>query len=242
MTDPQWYIRRAETESGPVSVDELLRQLGADEITLATRVRAADSDHWVTLSSVESLRPRVLAALRARSRGLPEPREPARMRPFEMPIFPTEAEASDLDEEPMIAAAALGRRLAAGAIDLGFVVSATSACLLLPMLAPDPDNLPGALASIAGLAFVIGWLWFVLQSIGPARATLGQMVFDLEVRDLHGEPVTLARASLHYALALASLLLLGAGFAPARRDRWGRTWHDRYARCVVIDTREPVGA
>ncbi len=227
MSDSAWFYRQQDTVEGPVPLEDLLRLLVEDGITLATPVREATSARWQPISAVGPIREQVLAALRARAQARPRPQDTAGA--------PDGTPTGDDPNEPIGPSSALPRRLTAAAIDTVFVLALTVGCLLVPWLGFESADPEGSLVRAAVIATIIGWAYFTLQALSGAHATLGQTVLDITVTDIDGEPLTLAGASLHYLLSLLSVLALGAGYLAAMADPYRRTLHERLARTWVAD-------
>ncbi len=85
------------------------------------------------------------------------------------------------------------------------------------------------LVGLCGMYYV--WQWV------SAGQTLPMKTWRLRVVTRDGSPLTAARATARYALALVSTFALGLGFVWALRDRDRQFLHDRLAGTRIIDTR-----
>ena len=79
-------------------------------------------------------------------------------------------------------------------------------------------------------------LYCVWQWIGAGQ-TLPMKTWRLRVVTPDGAPLTAARATARYALALVSTFMLGLGFVWALLDREHLFLHDRLAGTRIINTR-----
>jgi uncharacterized RDD family membrane protein YckC len=84
------------------------------------------------------------------------------------------------------------------------------------------------LLGLCGLYYV--WQWV---SVGQ---TLPMKTWRLQVVTRDGSALTAARATARYALALASIVLLGLGFLWALIDRDRQFLHDRLAGTRIVTT------
>ena len=84
--------------------------------------------------------------------------------------------------------------------------------------------------------FVIVFFYFAWHWVRGGQ-TLGMRAWRLRVTRDDGGPLTWWHALLRFLVGLVSLSLLGFGFFWALGDARRRTWHDRAAQTVVIDTR-----
>ena len=84
------------------------------------------------------------------------------------------------------------------------------------------------LVSVCGVYYV--WQW-----VGAGQ-TLPMKTWRLRVVTNDGSPLTPARATARYALALVSTFALGLGFVWALLDRDRQFLHDRLAGTRIIDT------
>ncbi len=78
-------------------------------------------------------------------------------------------------------------------------------------------------------------LYYVWQWVGKGQ-TLPMKTWRLRLVSHDGAPLTAARATLRYVLALSGALLLGTGFLWALIDRERQFLHDRLAGTRIIST------
>jgi uncharacterized RDD family membrane protein YckC len=88
------------------------------------------------------------------------------------------------------------------------------------------------------LLFLCG-LYYVWQWVHVGQ-TLPMKTWRLRLVARDGSTVTVARATLRYALALAGTLMFGSGFLWALLDRKRHFLHDRLAGTRIITTDEHV--
>jgi uncharacterized RDD family membrane protein YckC len=132
----------------------------------------------------------------------------------------------------------LWRRLAAGVYDLlplaGITFFAGALALALTGGELDPHRTAHKLLTQALVLFLDGG-YFVLSWLRGGQ-TLGGRAWRVRVVPSDGAALGLRQALLRFAVAVVSLLAFGAGFWWALADRDRRTWHDRVARTMVIET------
>jgi uncharacterized RDD family membrane protein YckC len=125
------------------------------------------------------------------------------------------------------------RRLAARVVDT--LLTALVAWLLANWLGEAWELEP---AVLLGIWLGVSWLYTAGELASPMQATLGQRllgVYVIRADDAH-EPVSFSQATLRWLAALLSLLCLGLGFAIALFDSRRRTFHDRVARTLVLNS------
>jgi uncharacterized RDD family membrane protein YckC len=84
------------------------------------------------------------------------------------------------------------------------------------------------------LAIPIVWLYYALFEASSWQATPGKRVLRLYVTDLHGRPITFARATIrHFAKIISSLTFL-VGYFLAGFTEKKQALHDVLARCLVL--------
>lgn len=76
--------------------------------------------------------------------------------------------------------------------------------------------------------FFFAWFWI------HGGQTLGMRAWRIRVQQRNGAPITWGQALLRFLVAIASWLLLGAGFLWALFDKERMTWHDRYSQTVLV--------
>ena len=120
--------------------------------------------------------------------------------------------------------AAPWKRLAAFAIDLPVLAAAGWGCrMLFPQL--------------AGLEWLVGWLYCAGLECSGWQATPGKRALGLKVGDLQGNRVGFVKTSVRYGAKLISLASLGAGFAPMFFTERRQAFHDYAAGCILLDER-----
>jgi uncharacterized RDD family membrane protein YckC len=133
------------------------------------------------------------------------------------------------------AAAPLGRRLAAAAIDALLVGIAAGVPLALVTRALPPDGsrdqavLPACIAFLAIVGFTYSWLGHALMS-----ATIGKRWLGLRVAGPSGEPPGVERSAARAALATAGLAALGPGALVGLFTRRRKALHDLAAGTSVV--------
>lgn len=83
--------------------------------------------------------------------------------------------------------------------------------------------------------FFFAWFWT------HGGQTLGMRAWRIRVQQRNGAPITWTQALLRFMTAIASWLLLGAGFLWALVDKDGMTWHDRYSQSVLVVVPKETG-
>lgn len=76
--------------------------------------------------------------------------------------------------------------------------------------------------------FFFAWFWT------HGGQTLGMRAWRIRVQQRNGSPITWTQALLRFMTAIASWLLLGAGFLWVLVDREKMAWHDRYSQTVLV--------
>jgi uncharacterized RDD family membrane protein YckC len=79
-----------------------------------------------------------------------------------------------------------------------------------------------------------GWLYWALLESSPWQATIGKKMLGLQVTDLEGRRISLARASGRYFAKLVSQLLLFFGFVMAGFTQKKQALHDMIAGCLIV--------
>lgn len=131
-----------------------------------------------------------------------------------------------------LAYAGFWRRVAAYLID-GLFLAGVGSLIALGVYTVAPTDLQ-TLANISPVSSAIAWAYFAIFESSPARGTLGKLALELEVGDIHGDPITFWRASLRYYSKFLSWLTLGLGFALAAFTPRKQALHDVVARTVVL--------
>lgn len=121
------------------------------------------------------------------------------------------------------------------------IIVALVTALLVPGIAPHRIDRPAIVAFIvagyAGLAVAAAvgtWLYFTLMESSRYQATLGKMVLGLQVTDLDGNRITLARANGRYFGKVLSKMILYLGFIMAAFTDKKQALHDVIAGCLVV--------
>ena len=84
------------------------------------------------------------------------------------------------------------------------------------------------------LTIPIVWLYYALFEASSWQATPGKRILGLYVTDLHGHPITFARATIrHFAKIISSLTFL-VGYVLAGFTEKKQALHDMLARCLVL--------
>ncbi len=135
-------------------------------------------------------------------------------------------------------AAPLRLRLSAAVYDLlpliGLWMLSAGLCLLATRGEVDVAHPPLAyrnalravLVAVTAAYFVVSW--------SRGGQTIGMRAWRLRVVASDGRALPWPRALLRFAVALVSLLTLGAGFLWCLADREHRAWHDHVARSTMI--------
>lgn len=146
--------------------------------------------------------------------------------------------------EPACKPAGLPRRLGAILYDslLLLAVLMIATALLLPFAPhavpgqpPQPiyAGHPAYRALFASYVFMISFFFFAWFWTHGGQ-TLGMRAWRIRVQQRGGFPITWTQALLRFMTAIASWLVLGAGFLWSLVDRERMTWHDRYSETVLV--------
>lgn len=87
---------------------------------------------------------------------------------------------------------------------------------------------------------LIPWIYFAVLESSRNQATLGKMACRVVVSDLHGKPLTFARATLRYFSKYISGIVVFAGFLCIGYTRYHQGLHDVIAATLVWYQRETV--
>ena len=90
------------------------------------------------------------------------------------------------------------------------------------------------LIDVAPVGGALAWAYFAILESSPMQATIGKMVLHLYVADLHGDPITFARASIRYWLKILSNLTLLIGWLMAAFTPRKQALHDLLAGTLVL--------
>jgi uncharacterized RDD family membrane protein YckC len=90
------------------------------------------------------------------------------------------------------------------------------------------------------IAMIVGtWLYFAVLESSPWQATLGKKLLGLYVTDLHGQRLTLSRATGRTLAKYLSSMTLGIGYLLCGFTDRKQALHDVVAQCLVL-RRSPV--
>lgn len=130
------------------------------------------------------------------------------------------------------------RRVAALLIDdlvvvLGTFIAGFSLGFILRAAGMPTDNI----ASIArGVDVIVGWIYWAGMESSSLQATLGKRMLGIQVTDLQGRRIDIARATGRQIAKILSILTLGIGFLMAAFTEKKQALHDVIAACVVVRT------
>lgn len=86
-----------------------------------------------------------------------------------------------------------------------------------------------------GANLLITWLYFALMESSARQATLGKMLFGIQVTDIHGQRIGFGRASGRHFGKILSALLLCIGYIMAAFTAKKQALHDMMAGCLVVN-------
>jgi uncharacterized RDD family membrane protein YckC len=87
------------------------------------------------------------------------------------------------------------------------------------------------------------WLYVAFLVASRSRATLGMMVMDLQVSDLHGARISFSRATWRYFAQFLSVITLFIGYFMQPFNARRQTLHDMLSGTVVVrPAHEPAPA
>lgn len=84
-------------------------------------------------------------------------------------------------------------------------------------------------------ANLVGFLYYPIFHVSPARATPGKRAMGIQVTTNHGETLTIGMALLRHCFLLGSTLLLFLGHAAALFTAKRQTVHDLIVDSIVVD-------
>lgn len=90
---------------------------------------------------------------------------------------------------------------------------------------------------VAGIEYLIGWIYFAALESSPLQATPGKRLLGLKVADVGGMRPGFWKASGRYVLKLISVVSLGAGFVMMFFTERKQAFHDYATGCVVLSSR-----
>lgn len=91
-----------------------------------------------------------------------------------------------------------------------------------------------ALANVAPVSAALWWAYFAILESSPAQGTLGKIALELQVTDLHGDPISFRRAFFRHAAKFLSSLLIGLGWLLAAITPRKQALHDLVAGTLVL--------
>lgn len=141
------------------------------------------------------------------------------------------------------------RRLAALLLDalvLYFPAAIVRVLLGLPAInsMTSTMNVDSSLPMIASaVELFMDWLYVAFLVASRSRATLGMMVMDLQVSDLHGARISFSRATWRYFAQFLSVITLFIGYFMQPFNARRQTLHDMLSGTVVVrPAHEPAPA
>jgi uncharacterized RDD family membrane protein YckC len=148
------------------------------------------------------------------------------------------------EQAPETVYASVQERLGAFLVDsalfslLGLLVGpqvvAWLAVLLYFPLGDQPISLILPTALVLTLALLVNWIYCVYSESSDTQGTLGKMLLHVAVTDLHGRPISLARANKRYWVRWLSILPLGLGMWLGAFSPRKQALHDRIACTLVV--------
>jgi uncharacterized RDD family membrane protein YckC len=106
---------------------------------------------------------------------------------------------------------------------------------------PTTSLIPMPVATCILVLFIlIPWIYFAALESSRNQATLGKMACRVVISDLHGKPVTFARATLRHFSKFISGILLFTGFLCIGYTQYHQGLHDVVAATLVWYQRETV--
>jgi uncharacterized RDD family membrane protein YckC len=106
---------------------------------------------------------------------------------------------------------------------------------------PVTSLVPMPVATCILVLFIsIPWIYFASLESSRNQATLGKMACRVVVSDLHGKPVTFARATLRYFSKYISGILMFTGFVCIGYTKYHQGFHDIVAATLVWHQSETV--
>jgi uncharacterized RDD family membrane protein YckC len=102
----------------------------------------------------------------------------------------------------------------------------------------DPANM--LLATLPILVIAGTWLYFAVMESSPWQATLGKKLLGLYVTDLHGQRLTLSRATGRTLAKYLSTMTAGIGYVLCGFTSRKQALHDMVAKCLVLRRSRPL--
>jgi len=82
---------------------------------------------------------------------------------------------------------------------------------------------------------ICGWLYLALSESSTKQATLGKMAMGIKVTDLHGDRISLGRASGRCLAKIVSTVIVLIGYLMIAFTRRKQGLHDIMAGCLVVN-------
>ena len=101
---------------------------------------------------------------------------------------------------------------------------------------------PGVIFLVAlPIIIIVGtWLYFAIMESSAWQATLGKKLMGLYVTDLHGQPLTLGRATGRTLTKYLSTTTAGIGYLMCGFTARKQALHDVVAKCLVLRRSGPL--
>ena len=96
------------------------------------------------------------------------------------------------------------------------------------------SSLPQLTPLAIGLTILVVWLYYAFFESSAWQATPGKRALRLYVTDIHGRPLTFARASMRYFGKMLSELTFMVGYLIAGFTEKKQALHDILAGCLVL--------
>ncbi len=212
-----WYYLSSEQKNGPLSLDEIKEKVSRGDLPPDTKVWREGMVGWKNLDEVE---------------------------PDEMSKPTSSMRASDTSSEigsfqtPKIIAphgyAGFWRRVFAYLVDLIVLVVIQTVLYAIELM------LAAGVAQTLSfmVTFLFGWLYFALFESSSYQATPGKIALEIKVCDIHGQPISFARATGRHFGKILSGLILYIGFIMIAFTKRKQGLHDMIAECLVIKAPE----
>ena len=95
-------------------------------------------------------------------------------------------------------------------------------------------SLPQLTPLAIGLTIFVVWLYYAFFEASAWQATPGKRILNLYVTDVHGRPITFARATLRYFGKMISGLTFMVGYVVAGFTEKKQALHDIIANTLVM--------
>ncbi|WEK46159.1 MAG: RDD family protein [Candidatus Andeanibacterium colombiense] len=96
-----------------------------------------------------------------------------------------------------------------------------------------------AMLGVAGISFVLNWLYFAILESSSWQGTVGKQALKLVVTDEQGERISFGRATGRYFAKFLSVLIFCIGFMMAGWTGRKRGLHDIVAGTLVYKANSP---